>query len=246
MLLASISVNAQVTTQSPYSKYGIGNLSGGSLPQFREMGGISTAINKTTGYDNINIANPASYAGITLTTIDVGMSAGFVNLKKGSESNNSFNSTFSHLALAFPVSKRSALSFGVLPYSTLGYNFATPGTISSGSDTGNPSSATVNNVYTGEGGITKAYFGYGYRIGDHFRIGANIEYLFGNLIENKDVEFINDPNALSSRLQTKNSVGGISFSYGAQYDIALDSKTMITLGYSGSSPSSINSTRTFL
>jgi len=244
VLLASISVNAQVTTQSPYSKYGVGNLKGILLPQFRAMGGISTAVNKPTGYNNINMQNPASYAGITSTTIDVGVAGTFTNLKKDGASENSFNGTLSHLALAFPVNQHSALSFGILPYSELGYNFSNRQTITG--TPGNPSTSEVNNVYSGEGGLTKAYFGYGYRFGEHFRIGANIEYLFGNLMENRGVEFVNDPSALATRLQNKNSVGGISFSYGAQYDIRLDSKTLLTFGYSGSSPSTINSTRTFL
>lgn len=246
VLLASISVKAQVTLQSPYSKYGIGNLSGSLLPQFRAMGGVSTAINKPTGYNYINMQNPASYGGITMTSIDVGMTGTFTNLKKGSESDNSFNGTLSHVALAFPVTHHSAMSFGILPYSNIGYNYLTKSTIGSTSGTDNTASANVNNVYTGEGGLTKAYIGYGYQIGDHFRIGANAEYLFGNLIENKEVEFYEDASALSSRLQNKNSIGGITFSYGAQYDIRLDSKTSLNFGYSGSSASSINSTRTYL
>jgi len=246
VLLASISVNAQVTTQSPYSRYGIGNLRGSLLPQLRAMGGISTAVNKPGYYNNINMQNPASYAGITLTTIDVGMSGSFVNLTKAGASDKSFNATLSHFAIAMPITSHSALSFGILPYSELGYNYADVSTITSNSGSGNPTSATVNNVYTGEGGLTKAYIGYGYRIGDHFRIGANAEYLFGNLIENKAVEFPDDATALATRLQTKNSVGGLTFSYGAQYDIRLTSKMQLTLGYSGSSASDIASERTFL
>lgn len=244
VLLASISVNAQITTQSPYSKYGIGNLKGSLLPQFKAMGGVSTAINKVTGYNNINMQNPASYAGINMTTIDVGMTGTFTSLSKGDANNKTFNGTFSHLALAFPITKRSAMSFGILPYSDLGYNFADKSTITSTSGTGNAVTEEVQNKYTGEGGLTKAYLGYGYRVGDNFRIGANIEYLFGNLIENRSLVFSSD--ALSARLQNKNSIAGISFSYGAQYDIRLDSKTLITLGYSGSSPSTLNSTRTYL
>jgi hypothetical protein len=253
VLLASISVNAQVTTQSPYSRYGIGNIRGSLLPQLRAMGGISTAVNKPTGYNMINMQNPASYAGITLTTIDVGMSAGFTTLTKGGESDKSFNATLSHLALAFPVTNRSALSFGILPYSELGYNFLQRGTITSAPGSGNPASQNVNSAYTGEGGLTKAYIGYGYRIGDNFRIGANAEYLFGNLIENRDLQFSDDgiddgipEPTYATRLQNKNSVGGIAFSYGAQYDFRLSSKMLITLGYSGSSASTVNSTRTFL
>jgi hypothetical protein len=253
VLLASISVNAQVTTQSPYSRYGIGNLRGSLLPQYRAMGGISTAVNKPTGYNTINMQNPASYAGITLTTIDVGMSGTITNLTRGDESNRSFNGTLSHLALAFPVTSHSALSFGILPYSELGYNYAQKSTITSGSGMGNPATQNVTSLYSGEGGLTKAYFGYGYRIGENFRIGANVEYLFGNLIENRDLQFADDgvddgvvEPSYGTRLQNKNSVGGVTFSYGAQYDIHINSKMLVTLGYSGSSASTINSTRTFL
>jgi len=246
VLLASISVNAQVTTQSPYSRYGVGNIKGSLLPQFRAMGGVSTAINKPTGYNFINMQNPASYANITLATIDVGMSGTFTTLSKGSVNDKSFNGTLSHVAFAFPVTRRSAMSFGVLPYSELGYNFAEKGTISSGSGTGNPASQNISNVYSGEGGLTKAYIGYGYQFGDHFRLGGNVEYLFGNMIENRGVQFDEDGAAYATRLQNKNSVGGISFSYGAQYDVRVGPKMSLNFGYSGSSPSTVNTTRTFL
>lgn len=246
VLLVSISVNAQITTQSPYSRYGVGNIKGSILPQFRAMGGVSTAINKATGYNYINMQNPASYASITLTTIDVGMSGTFTTLSKGSASNKSFNSTLSHVALAFPVTRHSAMSFGILPYSELGYNYAEKGTITSTPGSGNPASQNVSNVYSGEGGLTKAYIGYGYQLGDHFRVGGNVEYLFGNMIENKGVQFDEDGAAYATRLQNKNSVGGIAFSYGAQYDIRVGPKMTLNFGYSGSSPSTINSERTFL
>jgi len=253
VLLASISVNAQITTQSPYSRFGIGNIKGTQLPQFRAMGGISAAVNKpSTAFNNnmINVENPASFAGITATTIDIGMTGSFTTLKNANGTNSSFNGALSHVALAFPVTAHSAFSFGIMPYSEIGYNYIERGTISS-ADPNNPASTDVNYLYSGEGGLTKAYIGYGFQIADHFRLGGNVEYLFGNLIENRSSEFALDPTtgaptSLNTRLQNKNSIGGISFSYGAQYDIQLDSKTSINFGYSGSSPSSINSTNTFL
>ncbi|WP_246249799.1 outer membrane protein transport protein [Pedobacter boryungensis] len=236
LLLVNILANAQVTVQSPYSKFGVGNIKGSMLPQFRAMGGISTAVYKPTFFNSINIQNPASYAGINATTLDIGMSANITELKNSSQTENSFNATLSHVALAFPVSKKSALSFGILPYSELGYNFKN--TLSVGTTTAN--TKTVDYKYNGEGGLTKAYLGYGIQFGDHFRVGANAEYLFGNLSENRSTEYVNEPGSINSRMQTKNSVGGISFSYGAQYDFRLDNKTSLVLGYSGSSSSKIN------
>ena len=237
LLLTSLAVNAQVTIQSPYSKFGVGNIKGTLLPQLRAMGGISTAVGKHTFFNNINMQNPASYAIINTTTLDLGLSGSYTELKNNSLTETSFNANIAHVALAFPVTKTSALSFGILPYSELGYNFKN--TTNVGNTTDNQK--TVSYLYTGEGGLTKAYLGYGKRFGDHLRLGANIEYVFGNLIESRSTEYQNDPGSVNSRIQDKNSVGGVDFSYGAQYDIRLDNKTTIVLGYSGVSNSTLNS-----
>ncbi|MHA4894079.1 outer membrane protein transport protein [Pedobacter sp. PWIIR3] len=235
ILLTSISVDAQVTSQSPYSGYGIGNFKGSLLPQLRAMGGISTGVFRP-GIDNlINLQNPATYSGINLATIDIAATGTFTQLKQSGVTEKSFNSTLSHIALAFPIVRgKTGMSFGILPYTELGYKFNTTAKI----DTN-----TVNYPHSGEGGLTKAYIGLGQQIGDHFRIGGNVEYLFGNLMETVSTELETSP-AINSRIQNKNSVGGISFSYGAQYEIPLTTKSRITLGYSGSSSSTISSNKT--
>lgn len=222
---------AQVTTSSPYSRYGLGNVSGSLLPQLRAMGGISTAVNKVSGFNYINMQNPSSYSDITLTTIDMGMSASLTSLSRGSLTEKNFNSTFSHLAFATPVTKHSGLSFGLLPFSDLGYSYKSTIKI----DT-----MSVDQIYQGEGGLSKAYLGYGYRFGDHFRIGGNVEYIFGNLQNTRSTEYAS-AGAVNSRIQDKNSVGGLSYSYGLQYDFKVSPKTLVTIGYSGSSASKINS-----
>jgi hypothetical protein len=237
ILLASISAKAQITTQSPYSRYGLGNIKGSMLPQYRAMGGISTAINKPTLYSNINMQNPASYTGISLTTLDIGMSGAFTTLERNGAQEKSYNSTLSHLALAFPlVTGKSAISFGILPYTELGYEYSVAAKL----DTTN-----VNYRYAGEGGLTKAYIGFGQRIGENFSIGGNIEYLFGNLQESRATELLTYP-SIPNRQQNKNSVGGVTFSYGMQYQIPLGNKKSLTLGYSGSASSSVNSKKTYL
>ena len=235
VLVCGFSAQAQVTTSSPYSRYGLGNIKGSLLPQFRAMGGISTAVGKVTGFNNINMQNPASYATISLTTIDIGMSGSVTNLTRNNLSESSFNSTFSHLAFAAPVTRRSALSFGILPYSDLGYSYR---------NTVKVDTTTLDQLYQGEGGLSKAYLGYGYRFGDHLRIGGNLEYIFGNLQTTRATEF-QTSGSLNAKLQNKNSVAGLNYSYGIQYDFTLGKKTIVTLGYSGSTSGKINSTQTF-
>lgn len=244
LLLTSLIANAQVTIQSPYSKFGVGNIKGSLLPQYRAMGGVSTAVGRSTLFNNINIQNPASYATINMVTLDMGMSGGYTELKNSSLKETSFNASLSHVALAFPIRSKSgltksAISFGILPYSQLGYDFKNSVKVGTTSE----NQKTVDYKYTGEGGLTKAYLGYGRQFGDHLRLGVNLEYLFGNLIENRSTEYQNDPGALASRIQDKNSIGGLSFSYGAQYEIRIDNKTNVVLGYSGSSNTALDSKR---
>jgi hypothetical protein len=240
ILVTSLSVKAQVTSQSPYSKYGLGNVKGMLLPQFRAMGGISTGVYKPNGYSNINMQNPATYSGISMATVDIGVSTEFKQLKQGSLTEGSFNGTLSHMALAFPIkATRTGISFGLLPFTDVGYKYGgTTGYQSNG--TGGLDSNSFAKRYSGEGGLNKAYFGLGQQFGDYFRIGANVEYVFGNLVGTESIE-PQSYAAYNSRQQIKNSIGGLGFSYGAQFEIPLSSKSRITLGYSGSSSSSINS-----
>ena len=123
LFIVSVAVHAQVTVQSPYSKFGIGNIKGSLLPQLRAMGGISTAVFKNSYLNNINMQNPATYAGINAATLDMGMSGAFTELKNSKLTESSFNATLSHVALGFNLTRKSGVSFGILPYSELGYNF---------------------------------------------------------------------------------------------------------------------------
>jgi long-subunit fatty acid transport protein len=239
LVIVSVAANAQITVQSPYSKFGVGNIKGSLLPQFRAMGGISTAVFKNSFFNNINMQNPATYSGINAVTLDMGLTGSFNELRNSKLSENSFNATLSHVVLGFNITRKSGLSFGILPYSELGYNFKSTRKIG----TNATNQRDVDFLYTGEGGLTKSYIGYGIGIGDHLRVGANIEYLFGNLSESRSTQFVNDPGAMSSRMQDRNSVGGVAYSYGAQYDIRIDGKTSLIFGYSGSSASKINSKR---
>lgn len=237
VLFTGITAQAQITSQSPYSRYGLGNVKQLVLPQLRAMGGISAGVYKPNGYSNINMQNPASYVGISMTTADMGISGTFNTLSQGSLSEKSFNGSLSHIAFAFPIVQgKTGLSFGLMPFTQVGYDYKS---------TSRLDTVDAISTFTGQGGLSKAYLGIGQAIGDNFRIGANVEYIFGDL-QNTSTYELQRLNAVYSREQEKNSVGGVSFSYGAQYEIKIGTKKRITLGYSGSASSNINSTRNFI
>jgi hypothetical protein len=228
------------TTSSPYSRYGLGDISDQLLPQNIAMGGIATATNTIGGYNNINVINPASYSKISFTTIDVGLYSNAVTFSaNGFADQKSKNFRFSHIAFAIPVTKKSALSFGLLPYSELGYNYKQ--VLPHGFGTSSPADTNaVNYLYSGDGGLSKAYLGYGFGIGRHLSIGANISYIFGNLQQYQSTEVPKLYGTLNSRIEESDHIGGLNYDYGIQYSIDFSESKHLMLGYSASANTRIN------
>lgn len=225
---------AQSTVNSPYSKFGVGNLNGSYLPQFRGMGNLAYGIGAVGAYQNLNISNPASYSFLRLTVFDIGATTTSQTLTKGSLTEKSFNASLSHIAMAVPVTKKSAISFGLLPYSKLGYEYRN-------SDQ-KVDTFSVDHIYAGEGGLTKSYLGYGLGIGKHFSVGVNMSYIFGNLKETNATEFTKYVGFLNSRTVNNNAVGGLNFDLGLLYVATINPKTKLIIGYTGGVKTQMNTT----
>ncbi|MEO6633342.1 MAG: hypothetical protein ABIN13_16510 [Mucilaginibacter sp.] len=247
LAVSAFAAHAQTTatTSSPYSRYGLGDIDPAITPQQRGMGGISTAINKINNYNTINVQNPASYSAINYTTFDVGIYVNSIGLSQtGQTSVRNSNFRLSHVNFAVPVSKRSALSFGLMPYSEVGYNYKQ---VKPNFGSGSPvDTNAVNYLYNGTGGLSKAYIGYGFGIG-HLLIGANASYIFGNMVQTASTEVPTLYGALNSRIEDSRSVGGLNYDLGLQYsfDWANGTKHFI-VGYSTSTANSLTNTSSYI
>jgi len=252
LLLAVIAFGAKsqtvstASTSSPYSRYGLGDINPGILPQNTAMGGIATATNTINGYNNINPLNPASYAFIHLTAIDIGLYSDVLLLKQtGQESQIDANFRLNHLAFAIPITHHSAVSFGLLPYSQLGYNFRV--SLPRGYGTGSlVDTNTTNYNYHGEGGLSKAYIGYGFTVLKHLSLGFNVSYIFGDLKQSQSTDVPGLFGTLSSLVEQDNAIGGFNYDYGAQYTIDVSQTKHLTLGYSASASTKLNSQSSYI
>ncbi|MCS4228076.1 hypothetical protein [Sphingobacterium sp. BIGb0165] len=227
ILASSTTAFAQKTTSaSPYSQLGIGQIREDLLPQYRAMGGISTAIRTLDGiYYNTNPSNPASYSAARLSVFDAGLYGNYTQLKSTTRSANTADFAFSHITMTFPMQKFGGISLGLLPFSDVGYRTNSQESINS---------QTFNKVFTGEGGLTKAYAGWGVRVYKGLSVGANMSYLFGTLNDYSRVEFPLSSGALNPQRQNKREIQGIIFDYGLQYEQPIGKEYALTFGYSGS------------
>ncbi len=206
---------------SPYSRYGIGNLLPHGNILNRSMGGISAAY---SDFSTINFINPASYGKLGYTTLDIGAQVDSRTLKSTTPQGKfkANNAIISYLQVAVPLMStvKSAktnngwgLNFGLKPVSKIGYK------ISKFTRITNIDSVAI--LYEGSGGIQEAFVGTGVKIKD-FSFGVNVGYLFGNKNYGTRLIFINDTvNYLKSNSETKTSFGGLSFNAGLQYQLKI-------------------------
>jgi hypothetical protein len=236
------------TTSSPYSKYGFGLYNDPLLPQNSAMGGLGTAVGKTGGFNDINVINPATYSYINLTTIDMGAFVNSTTLSQNSASQTSSNFRLNHITFAVPTGKHAAFSFGLLPYADLGYNYTKTGTVSlnNASSGGIDTATTASYMYTGEGGLSKAYIGYGIGLGKNLHVGVNVAYIFGSEKQFRTTQFNNLLTTINSSIENSMSAGGLNYDYGLQYDIPFSESSRLTFGYSGSASTQLSTTSKFI
>lgn len=227
---------SQPFTNSPYSRYGLGELQYGGFANNIPMGGIYNALqNDTIAPFFINSANPAALASTRLTVFDLGVTSNTTQLQTDNAKVLSNNTSLSYMALAFPVAKWWGASFGMLPYSSVGYKIY--------DEQVHDTIGTVKYSYEGEGGINQVYLGNGFRK-KNFSAGINISYLFGDLIFNSRDSFPKASNYYNTRLTQTTRVSDFYYRFGAQYRKQLSKSWSLTLGTSGSMKSNISIKKT--
>ena len=219
---------------SPYSRYGIGNLVPTGNLLNRSMGGISAGF---TDPVSINFLNPATYSNLAYTTFDIGAQVDSRKLKSTSPAATftSNNATISYLQVGFPLlngnkkalnNKTSwGLNFGLRPVSKITYK------IQKNSRLTNIDS--LESIFEGSGGVNEAFIGTGVRIKD-LSFGVNVGYTFGNKNNSTRLTFINDSvNYLKSNSATNTSFGGAFLQAGVQYVKALAKEETLRIGAYG-------------
>lgn len=172
----------QSGTSSPYSQYGLGTLAEPVGGQSRSLAGLSYGLHE---HNQVNFNNPASYAAIDSLTFlfDAGFSIHTTNFDEtagGKRHRSNYNDAdFDYAIAAFKVARHVGVSFGFVPFSTIGYEYSNTSNVNAFS---NPTSAntTYSNSYTGSGGLREAYVGAGWQPMKYFSVGANIGYIWGD------------------------------------------------------------------
>ena len=218
--VGALSANAQSGTNSPYSQYGLGILTDQSQGTSRGMNGVGLALRKG---NVVNSLNPASYSAVdSLTMIfDVALSGQVTNFKEGNGKKNANNADFEYAVGSFRLMPEVGASFGVLPYSNIGYEYSSTATLGE-------TFGSVPVTTKGSGGLHQAFFGIGWNVVKPLSVGANVAYLWGTFdrsISSSSTTYVND---FSRKYSAQ--VNSYLVTLGAQWEQPLSRKDNLTLG----------------
>lgn len=210
------------TYNSPYSRFGIGDLTNPNLMTTRAMGNTGSSY-----FDNytLNPVNPASYSFLTLTTYNVGINAEYSRIQDNVVSEDRWNGNLDYMGLAFPLRnyknelldpKKRKVKFGMAfllkPYSTVSYDVQTVDTLG-----GNG----IQRNFIGNGGTYNVSWGNSIRY-KNFSFGVNLGYIFGKITNKQLIGIVSDPVALQDNITNSYNIRGFDYKLGALYQLILN------------------------
>ena len=177
--LAAYAQSGEYLSYTPYSIYGIGDLSQQGSAYNRGMGGVGIA-SRNVKY--LNSLNPAAVTARDSLSVMMDFSVAnnntlFMQTVDGQRIKSAHNSTnISSIAFSTPIWKNLAGMVGMTPYSSQGYGYRTRET--------DPVEIARNGVIDyydyGQGSLYKLYGSAGYYFNKHLSVGAEFDYIFGN------------------------------------------------------------------
>lgn len=248
LLLSVISLVPRAQENSPYSRYGLGDLAPNTSISNRSMGSVTAAFadydkrfDHKEGYlksQAINFLNPASYAKLRITSFDLGFEVDSRTLRS-SEPAKKFTAAsaiISYVQLGFPLSRKNGLGMtvGLRPVTRINYKIQQNQRINNVD--------SITSLYEGSGGSQQVYFGLGKSF-KNLSIGFNTGYFFGTKDYSTRKSFIPDSGEVlyyKSNHQTTTTFGGVFFDMGAQYRAQLNKTTLLHLGVYGNTRQKFN------
>ena len=220
----SFSQDGTYGAYSPYSIYGVGDISKEGTAYNKSMGGVGIA---TRNRRFINYLNPAAVTARDSLAFmaDFGISEKNTLYRQGDmkSAKNTFN--IYDFILSFPIWRSSAFMVGITPFSDVGYDFSRVETDKN--IIGNTGNITYSSY--GKGSVYQAFIGAGATFWKRLSVGAEMIYYFGNIDKVTNMDYTN------SSYRSVNSghdltVRGVTGKFGLQYEQRLGGNVSMIVG----------------
>ncbi|MDA8692714.1 hypothetical protein N9L92_01540 [Saprospiraceae bacterium] len=221
LCFTSIILSAQPKTNSPYSRFGIGDVGDRNFVHSENMGGLGASIIHP---NYINIVNPASLGFLEATSFDIGLFARNSGLRNLGETTyqHLWSGNLSYISLAVPLQNKlndlldrkkrninATTAFTLIPLSIVGYDITAI-------DSSNTDIGPISRNFSGEGGTYQFTWSNAVKY-KNLSFGLNFTYTFGE-ISNFNQLTVND-NFAAFQTSSENvaSLSGFQYNLGVIY-----------------------------
>lgn len=213
-------------TNSPYSRFGLGELQSAASIQSLGMGGVSSSL---ADPNVINMNNPATYGYLQRTAFQAGIGAQTTTSSSQGNTSTYRDGMLNELALAFKrYGGKWTYVLGLTPYSSTGYSVAQKATIND--------SLNATYKYKGNGGINRFTAGVNRQfqfttkhradssnVLHRLQFGLQLQYYFGKLEYVQRVLY-GRTDTYDSRVYNDLKIGDMTLQAGFHYWMPLTSK----------------------
>jgi hypothetical protein len=225
---------------SAYSRYGLGDVVPSQNILTRGMGGVGAAY---YDYSTVNFLNPASYARLQATSLDIGVELDTRSIKSANPPKkfSAYSPMISYVQLGIPLKKSGGwgMNIGLRPITRINYKIE--------ENERHVGIDSIHTLYEGSGGAYEAYLGTGFTVVKNLSVGVNIGYLFGTKDYSSRRSFVNDSVFYyPSNYETKANYGGLLLNAGVQYTAKLSKTDWLRFGAYGNLKSSLHANRDYL
>jgi long-subunit fatty acid transport protein len=223
LLLTTLALWAQPKQNSPYSRFGLGDLLPQTFAHQSAMGGQSAAFHDPF---HLNVQNPASFSFLRATALETALYAKYGHLESGGATKDNWTGNLAYLSLGFtlksPINEvldrtkspwKFGMGFTLAPYTLVGYNIETVDTL--------PDIGIVNTNFTGSGGSYRLQWSNAARY-KNTGFGATLGWVFGKaLYENVTVFADTLLPTFQNNIREDIGLNGFVWNVGVQHDLVL-------------------------
>lgn len=239
MPFAASAQSNSVSAYSPYTVFGIGELSVLGTAQMRSMGGVGVAWRSTS---MVSMLNPAGYSATPRKCFMIDCAADAIFMKNKQHqydsSGNFVQDAYSakntvnvrSVAVQFPLTRGLGMGFSVMPFSSVGYETAC-------ADDNMDMWATEGQagyIYSGDGDVAEIKAGIGWEPFRGFSVGLAMKYYWGDIQHNYSSvvsSAVSNTNKTYSVVGLTNyAVSTFKFQVGLQWNAIATNKHLLTFG----------------
>ncbi len=158
--------------------------------------------------DYLSFMNPAGLNELRLTRFETGFIYSGVDAQNSASSIYHTRININGMMAGFPLDSKHGISFsfGLLPYSDVGYDVVTTHS--------DPLVKDYSATYSGKGGLSKFTMGGSYRLPFNFSVGLTYDYYFGRIEANSSATFLADSSLYNASFHRENSYHGMGMTAG--------------------------------